>query len=117
MKNEKIKASSVYGEMRTTLPEIVDTFLKFNEENNIEYGRHKDTDPEISAVIVYAQSNFTNPYSEASRSYRVTNQSGERFFYGMLGSSIYGDSLDGTDLRARLDAYNWTIERCYFEKL
>jgi hypothetical protein len=33
----------------------------------------------------------------------------------MIGSSVYGDCLDGVDLGVRLDWVAWKIERCYFE--
>ena len=113
---QKLKLSSVYGEFGKPLSlyDIIDHFQNYNEEHNNTYGFSSNA-PTISAVIVYAQSNFTQEYSEASRSYRVTNLSGKRFFNGMMGGSIYGDSLDGTDLGVRLDAYDWKIERCYFE--
>lgn len=100
---------------QTTLHGIIERFQNFNEEHSLKYGFERADDPKISAVIVYAQSNFTREYTETERSYRVTNQDGKAFFNGMMGNSIYGDCLDGSDLGVRLDAYDWKIERCYFE--
>ena len=97
----------------TNLHEIIETFREYNRAHGYAYGYSKGE--EITAIIVYAQSNFTKKYSEESRSYRVSNFGGKMFFDGMIGNSIYGDSLDGTDLGVRLDAYGWIIEKCYFE--
>lgn len=98
----------------TTLALIKETFQQYNKENRIRYGLSTDI-PEISAIIVYKQSNFTSPYSEHDRSYRVTNLAGKAFFENMSSNSIYGDCLDGNDLGVRLDCYDWDIEFCYFE--
>ena len=88
--------------------------MKYNEQNHIQYGSHTEV-PDITAVIIYKQSNFTKPYTETERSYRVNNRCGKAFFNGMLGNSIRGDCLDGKDLGVRLDAYPWEIQFCYFE--
>lgn len=99
----------------TNLYDIIHRFQNFNEEHGLKYGFSRAEDPKISAVIVYAQSNFTKEYSEIERSYRVTNQDGKAFFNGMMGNSIYGECLDGSEDGVRLDAYDWEIEKCYFE--
>lgn len=93
---------------------LFEKLRNYNQENGIEYGSPCDL-PQLSGVIVYKQSNFTKEYSETSRSYRVTNLSGKRFFDGMIGNSVYGDCLDGSDPGVRLDAYNWDVEYCYLE--
>ena len=98
----------------TTKYEIVNTFKAYNKEHDYTYG-YSDGD-KITAVIVYSQSNFTKEYSEESRSYRVSNFSGKAFFDGMIGNSIYGDCLDGSEYGVRLDTYDWKIEKCYFEE-
>lgn len=94
--------------------DIINYFQDYNEINKIKYGNYDSTN-EITAVIVYAQSNFTETYTETERSYRISNYSGKACFGGMLGNSLVGDCLDGKDLGVRLDAYNWKIERCYIE--
>lgn len=102
-------------EQKLTLHGIITTFRDYNEQNEVTYGMQPEDVPTLSAVIVYKQSNFTKEYSETSRSYRVTSQSGKAFFHGMIGNSIYGECLDGSEDGVRLDAYNWKVERCYFE--
>lgn len=128
---KKIKTASLYGEMKSTKEtrktgtavkprtitksDIIRAFQDYNERHGISYGFQPKDVPELSAVIVYDQSNFTKEYSETSRSYRVTSQSGKAFFHGMMGNSIYGECLDGSEDGVRLDAYAWKVERCYFE--
>lgn len=99
---------------KCTKHEIIKRFQEHNESKGYHYGIDYSGD-EISAVIVYKQSNFTKEYSEQSRSYRVTNFGGKAFFNGMMGGSIYGDCLDGSEQGVRLDAYQWDIDYCYFE--
>ena len=100
---------------KTTLSEIKEVFREYNKRNNINYGTYTEV-PEITAVIVYKQSNFEKNFSETERSYRVNNRDGKTFFYSMLGNSMWGDCLDRKDLRVRLDYYNRDIEYCYFEQ-
>ena len=100
---------------KTTLWRIRDRFMDYNKEHGNTYSSPKKDLPELSAVIVYKASNFTKPYTEKERSYRVTNNDGKAFFEGMLGNSIWGDCLDGKDLRVRLDRHEWEIEYAYFE--
>lgn len=99
---------------KATLSKIREHFRMFNKENGISYGDYNV--PEITAVIVYEQSNFDKPYTETERSYRISNLCGKAFFDLPSGSnSMTGDCLDGKDLGVRLDAYNWKIKYCYFE--
>ncbi len=99
---------------KATISEIRKRFREFNKENGISYGDYDVQ--EITAVIVYKQSNFNKPYTETERSYRISNLSGKAFFDLPSGSnSMTGDCLDGKDLGVRLDAYPWNIEYCYFE--
>lgn len=100
---------------KVTLTDVCERFRKYNADNKNLYGI-KSNVPSISAIIVYKQSNFTKPYTEKERSYRVNNYDGKRFFNKMLGNSMWGDCLDGKDLEVRLDAYDWEIEYCYFEE-
>lgn len=100
---------------QVTFSSIREAFRQYNEEHHIQYGMSSNV-PDITAIVVYKQSNFTKPYSETERSYRVDNRGGKAFFNGMLGNSIWGDCLDGKDLGVRLDAYGWDIEYCYFEQ-
>lgn len=75
---------------------------------------HDEDKAEKFGVIVYKQSNFTDEYSETSRSYRVHNAN-RKFQQGKIATSLFGDCLDGTDDGVRLDWYDWEVEFCYFE--
>ena len=99
---------------KVTFSEVRQKFMEYNEDHNVRYGTPTNTPP-LSAVVVYKQSNFTKPYTEKERSYRVTSNGGKAFFSGMLGCSILGDCLDGSEFGVRLDAYRWDIDFCYFE--
>lgn len=71
-------------------------------------GKHR------TAVIVFKQSNFTDEYSEESRSYRsYSDQWG--WDYDKMGKCRLGDCLDGTENGVRLDWYNWDIDFWYWE--
>lgn len=76
----------------------------------------------LLGVIVISEDSFTEEYSEEARSYVVSNDN-KAFKSGMLGYSIFGSSLDGSDIGVRLDAYlecerggenGWKVEYCYF---
>lgn len=74
----------------------------------------KQEEAHLSGVIVYKQSNFDKPYSETSRSYRVSNNN-RAFQHGKIANSIFGHCLDGTDDGVRLDWYKWAVDYCYME--
>lgn len=67
------------------------------------------------AVIVYSQSNWKTQYSLESRSYVIVNNKELNKFLakGKISNSLWGSSLDGTDLNVRLDRQEWKIEDCY----
>ena len=78
-------------------------------------------DKHLLGHIVFSQDSFTKPYSEASRTYVVSSDN-KAFIPGMGVYSIYGSSLDGTDMCVRLEGYmaaekggkdGWKVERCY----
>ena len=81
----------------------------FEEMNRChETGKHR------TAIIVFAQSNFTTEYSEISRSYEShSDQNG--WNYNRMGNCRLGDCLDGTDQGVRLDWYNWKVEYWYWK--
>lgn len=70
-----------------------------------------------NAVIVFKPESFNRDYTEESRSYEV--DSSEKFFNpSMIGSSLYGNCLDGKDNGVRLDVYmseekGWIVDYCY----
>lgn len=78
----------------------------------------------VSGCVVFTEDSFTQPYSEASRTYAVSSDN-KAFQSGMSGYSIFGSCLDGTDPCVRLEAYmaaekggkdGWKIERCYMSQ-
>ena len=83
------------------------------EEYNHEHDNGCDG-TSITGVIVYKQSNWSKPYSEESRSYRVSSNN-RAFQDGMIANSIFGHCLDGTDQGVRLDWYDWDIDYCYMD--
>ncbi|MDQ0360010.1 hypothetical protein [Breznakia pachnodae] len=67
-----------------------------------------------SAVIVFKQESYENEYSEKSRSYAIWSD--DKYFQpSMLGNSLFGSCLDGTDQCVRLNEYliEWIIDYCY----
>lgn len=67
---------------------------------------------ERQGVIVYSQSNWEQEFSLESRSY-VVSSNNRRFQEGKIANSMFGSSLDGSDMGVRLDLYNWEIDYCY----
>lgn len=70
-------------------------------------------------VIVFSQDSFMNEYGLKARSYRVSNM--EKYFNPeAIGSSLFGNCLDGSDNGVRLDyymkMYGWKPEYCYMEE-
>jgi hypothetical protein len=82
-------------------------------ERFYEHNRQRPAEP-LSAVIVYAQSNWDDPYTETERSYRVHSDCWG-FMEGKISSAVYGNCLDGKDIGVRLDWYRWKVEYCYLE--
>lgn len=81
-------------------------------------GRHE------CGYIVFSQDSFTEPYPLEARTYAVSSQN-KVFQENMGGYSIYGSSLDGSDICVRLEGYmadehggknGWKIERCYIKE-
>lgn len=71
------------------------------------------------AVIVFKQESFTTPYTEKERSYEISSDA--KYLDGnKLGTSLFGDCLDGKDLGVRLDKYmdyeGWLVDYCYVTK-
>lgn len=68
------------------------------------------------AVIVFTEDSWSRVYSLESRSYKV-HCNAKYFDANMIGSSLFGDALDGTDDGVRLDKYmaydNWKVDYCY----
>ena len=88
---------------------------RFYEQENKKENKH------LQGQILFTEDSFTQPYSEAARTYWVSSDN-KAFIPGMGGYSIYGSSLDDSDICVRLEAYmaaerggekGWNIERCY----
>jgi predicted adenine nucleotide alpha hydrolase (AANH) superfamily ATPase len=71
-----------------------------------------------NAVIVFTNDSFKKEYPENSRSYQISHEN-KWFKSNMIGCSLFGNCLDGTDNGVRLDWYikegspKWRVEYCY----
>ncbi len=81
-------------------------------------GRH------LTGYITFSEDSFDKIYSLDSRTYEVSSIN-KAFISGMGGYSIYGSSLDKSDMNVRLERYmrdehggadGWRIERCYIKE-
>jgi hypothetical protein len=72
------------------------------------------------AVVVFTEDSWSRVYPLESRSYVISRDS--KFFNpNMIGNSLFGNALDGTDNGVRLDWYmygnndkdSWNIDYCY----
>lgn len=88
----------------------------------IEHNKNKVKEP-LTGYIVFSSDNFEKEYSEESRTYVISSDS-KAFHPEMGGYSIFGSSLDGSDIDVRLDMYmacerggkyGWKIEKCYIK--
>ena len=88
---------------KISFQELRDTYLEWDE-----------------AVIVFTEDSFDKVYTEKQRSYRVRSDA-KYFNPNMIGRSLYGDCLDGTEEHIRLDRYlgGWqlvntiNVDYCY----
>lgn len=94
-----------------TYLELKAVFQKWNRES------HKEA---LTAHIIFTMDSFDREYSLLSRTYAVSSNN-KAFRPNMGGYSIFGDSLDGTDIGVRLEGYmaeegnpgGWKVEDCY----
>ena len=88
-----------------TLDELYMELENANAKDVVRYG-----------VIVFSEDNWDEEYSLESRSYVVSSEN-RRFKSGAIANSMFGDSLDHSDMGVRLDAYmgdgGWKVEDCY----
>lgn len=92
---------------KLTKQQLYELFRKFNKE-------HNGTTESITGVIVFKSSNWREPYSLESRSYRVSSLN--KAFLNCGGYSIFASNLDDTDSCVRLDRYtHWEVDYCYLE--
>lgn len=99
---------------KMTWSELQEKFRKFNEEHNW-------AKEHIAGYIVFTEDSFDKEYSLESRTYEVWSDC-KAFVHGMGGYSIYGTSLDLSDVCVRLDQYmanvhggknGWKVDYCY----
>ena len=102
---------------KITYRELVAKMEQYNRENNIT----SKGDDYIKGVIVFTEDSYTKPYSLEERSYIVTS-SNKAWIDGQGGYSIYGNSMDGSDMYVRLERYmaeehggkdGWQVDYCY----
>lgn len=67
-----------------------------------------------TVYVVFKQSNWEEEYTEEQRTYEVKDNTAQHGLHdGKISNAIWGDCLDGVDLRVRLDRYRWSVERMY----
>lgn len=98
--------------------ELLTKISEHNAENHITR-QFEDKKP-LQCCITFSQESFTKEYPVESRTYRFRSDN-KRFLPNMIGSSIFAESIDGTDKGVRLDWYlygegAWKIENCYIEE-
>lgn len=94
-----------------TYNELCNVIYEHNRVNNI-HQQFQDDNPLI-CVVVYSKDNWPDKhYSLESRSYKFRSDN-KQFLHGMLGNSIFADSLDNLDKNIRIDKYDLKIEDCY----
>lgn len=67
-------------------------------------------------IIVFKSESWPdNDFTLEHRSYLVNTDNGKWFKSFMLGNSLWGSCIDGTDRNVRLDWYlgEWKIDYCY----
>ena len=80
----------------------------FDEMNKCHVtGNHR------TAIIVFKESNWDEPYLLESRSY-ASHSDQWGWDYSKAGRCRLADSLDGTD-QVRLDYYDWEIDYWYWQ--
>lgn len=99
---------------KLTYSELVSIFKKHNKEHDIRCGGRGKSEDAIEGVIVYSPENWDEPYSLEARSYEVSSYN-KAFMDGCAGYSIFGCSLDGTDVCVRLEHIGWKVDYCYLK--
>ena len=104
----EIKAEDPY--VKLTYREMANLFSKANDRG------HKP----ICGYIVFTEDSFEKQYPFESRTYAVSSNN-KAYISGMGGYSIYGSSLDGSDVNVRLEMYmrgenHWKVDYCYVDK-
>ena len=107
---------AIYGE--NSLREV-----SYQELKTIFRETEKKGESHIKGYITFTADSFTKPYTEEQRTYVISSDN-KAFLPNKGGYSIYGSSIDGTDLDVRLERYMadetgdsgyWKIEKCSVE--
>lgn len=94
-----------------TYPELRAAFREWERSYPVDH---------LTAHIIFTMDSFDREYPLLSRTYAVSSNN-KAFRPNMGGYSIFGDSLDGTDIGVRLEGYmaeegnpgGWKVEDCY----
>lgn len=90
--------------------ELFNKLREFNSQNGY---KNKGTPTDLKGVIVFSNESFDKPYPLEARSYVISSDN-KAFFPDMISNSIFGSSLDGSDVGIRIDWYSdWIVEDCY----
>ena len=98
----------MFGFCRISYEALEKRMRDFNKEHP-----DKENTGALYGVIVFKEENWPDvDYSLASRSYEVSNAN-RCFQNDKIANSLFGYSLDGSDLGVRLDWYKWKVDYCY----
>lgn len=94
-----------------TYPELRAVFREWEHSCPVDH---------LTAHIIFTVDSFDREYPLLSRTYAVSSNN-KAFRPHMGGYSIFGDSLDGTDIGVRLEGYmaeegnpgGWQVDGCY----
>lgn len=117
VKNGKMlnRVAEIYEEKETEMSysDLISMFRKAENEGK-----------SIVGYITFTEDSFDKKYPLDSRTYEVGSHN-KAFISGMGDYSIYGSSLDKSDMNVRLERYmrdehggadGWRIERCYIKE-
>lgn len=103
---------------KITWNELTKAMWNFNEERGYTT---KGNGEKLYGVVVFTEDSFSRPYTEKERSYEFCSDN-KAFLPNQLGSSIFADCLDGSDLGVRIDWYMkdskepWKVDYCYIKE-
>lgn len=111
--NRLIEKTNSITKQQLTFQQVKQLISEHNARYNIRQ-QYQDDKP-LWFVMVIDNKSFSKEYPLKSRSY-IFRSDNKFFLPDMVGSSLFADSLDGTDINVRLDWYifdGWEIEYCY----
>ncbi len=95
----------------------MDNLKKITYSEMADMFRKYEKDTALVGAIVFTEDSFNQKYPLESRTYIVSSRN-KAYMPDMLGYSIFGSCLDGTDQCVRLDHYMkgkkpWKVDYCY----